>query len=462
MVTRDGPQFITKSSRPSCSSRTRAERPEATASPPPLPPTASPASRLYRTMSSAAGSRRAPRSCSSRDSSAGRPISAWQQAIAAGFASAMRDDDWTFATYRGDAHTLARGAAMGRHYAELSAGTTTSWASKGELDARRRASPTTVIGSSLRKIIDAIVPIALGTVWHRRAVPEVEQVAVYFFGDGKPLTSARPRGAGPGRHVEERYRLRVRQNQLHQVHRDQGRDRRSAPARPAASTSAWSPIVINSNDADAVYTVRPYDRSWRGAQAAAIAHRWWRTLTYQHSSHYRRADPGEYSSGRRGRPTSMAPRPDPALKRAALRGQHGRRARRDRRGGEARSMAAARRRRQLKPWAELLERRLSAIRGLASQRQILADGWPASPWPSEGPRTRRRPRGRPVGAIASRHRAGDRSRRRSVVLDSAGVGRRPGHLQAHGRTAGPARVPDAHGRGADQRAAIVEHDVVAR
>ena len=37
-----------------------------------------------------------------------------QEAVAAGFAVAMRDDDYTFATYRGHNHALARGTAMGR------------------------------------------------------------------------------------------------------------------------------------------------------------------------------------------------------------------------------------------------------------------------------------------------------------------------------------------------------------
>src|ERR671916_2859277 len=42
-----------------------------------------------------------------------------QEAVAAGFAAAMRDDDYTFCTYRGHNHTLARGAPMGPLYAEL-------------------------------------------------------------------------------------------------------------------------------------------------------------------------------------------------------------------------------------------------------------------------------------------------------------------------------------------------------
>src|SRR6476619_2421625 len=42
-----------------------------------------------------------------------------QEAVAAGFARAMRDDDYTFATYRGHNHALARGTPMGPLYAEL-------------------------------------------------------------------------------------------------------------------------------------------------------------------------------------------------------------------------------------------------------------------------------------------------------------------------------------------------------
>src|SRR6516162_11964878 len=39
-------------------------------------------------------------------------LSLGQEAVAAGFAAAMRSDDYTFCTYRGHAHTLARGTPM--------------------------------------------------------------------------------------------------------------------------------------------------------------------------------------------------------------------------------------------------------------------------------------------------------------------------------------------------------------
>ena len=70
--------------------------------------------------SSAATSRSAPRSCSSRGSCAGTThLGVGQEAVAAGVAAAMRDDDYTFCTYRGHNHTLARGVPMAPIFAEL-------------------------------------------------------------------------------------------------------------------------------------------------------------------------------------------------------------------------------------------------------------------------------------------------------------------------------------------------------
>ena len=46
-------------------------------------------------------------------------LSLGMEAIAAGFGQAMRADDYTFATYRGHAHTLSRGVPMEAVLAEL-------------------------------------------------------------------------------------------------------------------------------------------------------------------------------------------------------------------------------------------------------------------------------------------------------------------------------------------------------
>src|SRR5580692_2921005 len=58
-------------------------------------------------------------------------LSIGQEAIAAGFAAAMRPTDWTFATYRGHAHTLARGVPMTPVFAELMGRTNGLMAGKG-------------------------------------------------------------------------------------------------------------------------------------------------------------------------------------------------------------------------------------------------------------------------------------------------------------------------------------------
>jgi len=42
-----------------------------------------------------------------------------QEAIAVGFAAALRPDDYTLATYRGHAHALARGASLAASFGEL-------------------------------------------------------------------------------------------------------------------------------------------------------------------------------------------------------------------------------------------------------------------------------------------------------------------------------------------------------
>ncbi len=62
-------------------------------------------------------------------------LSLGQEAIAAGFAAAMRPTDWTFATYRGHAHTLARGVPMTPVLAELLGRTQRPDGGQGRVDA---------------------------------------------------------------------------------------------------------------------------------------------------------------------------------------------------------------------------------------------------------------------------------------------------------------------------------------
>src|SRR4249919_3155764 len=103
-----------------------------------------------------------------------------QEAVAAGFAAAMRADDWTFCTYRGHNHTLARGVPMGPIYAELFGRGTGLMGGKGG-SMHLTSVEHGVMGSYA--IVGAHLPIALGAAWSAQ-YRGTEQVAVCFFGDG--------------------------------------------------------------------------------------------------------------------------------------------------------------------------------------------------------------------------------------------------------------------------------------
>ena len=107
-------------------------------------------------------------------------LSLGQEAIAAAFGVAMRPDDWTFCTYRGHAHTLARGASMEGVLGELMGRQCGLLGGKGGsmhlTDVAKGA-----MGSYA--IIGAHLPVAAGAAWSAQ-YRGTEQVAVCFFGDG--------------------------------------------------------------------------------------------------------------------------------------------------------------------------------------------------------------------------------------------------------------------------------------
>src|ERR687887_888230 len=103
-----------------------------------------------------------------------------QEAVAAAFAAAMRDDDYTFATYRGHNHALARGAPMGPLYAELFGRASGLMGGKGG-SMHITSAEHHMMGSYA--IVGAHLPIALGAAWSAQ-YRKSGQVAVCFFGDG--------------------------------------------------------------------------------------------------------------------------------------------------------------------------------------------------------------------------------------------------------------------------------------
>ena len=107
-------------------------------------------------------------------------LSLGQEAIAVGFAAAMNENDWTFATYRGHAHTLARGVPMTAVMAELLGRANGLMAGKGG-SMHLTSVEHGVMGSYA--IIGAHMPIACGAAWSAQ-YRGTDQVAVCFFGDG--------------------------------------------------------------------------------------------------------------------------------------------------------------------------------------------------------------------------------------------------------------------------------------
>src|SRR6266487_4634717 len=103
-----------------------------------------------------------------------------QEAIAAAFGVAMRPDDWTFCTYRGHAHTLARGASMEAAMAELLGRATGLLGGKGG-SMHLGSAEHHAMGSYA--IVGAHLPIANGAAWSAQYRGS-GQVAVCFFGDG--------------------------------------------------------------------------------------------------------------------------------------------------------------------------------------------------------------------------------------------------------------------------------------
>jgi len=213
-------------------------------------------------------------------------LSLGMEAIAAGFGEAVRAGDYTFATYRGHAHTLARGASMAAVMGELLGRDNGLLHGKGGsmhlTDVERG-----VMGSYA--IVGAHLTIALGAAWSAQYRGE-SRVAVAFFGDGTANIGA----------FHEALNLAVvwRLPMVFVCENNQYMEYTpisevTAVERPAADRAAaygLERIVVDGNDADAVFlTAQQFlTRARTGWGPALIeAH------TYRSGGHSR-ADPGKY------------------------------------------------------------------------------------------------------------------------------------------------------------------------
>jgi len=213
-------------------------------------------------------------------------LSLGQEAIAAGFGVAMRPDDWTFCTYRGHAHTLARGAPMDGVLGELMGRECGLLGGKGGsmhlTDVKHGA-----MGSYA--IIGAHLPVAAGAAWSAQ-YRGTEQVAVCFFGDGTTNIGAFHEALNFSA-VWKLPVVFVCENNLYMEYTPI--DTVTAVAHPAADRAAaygLPSILIDGNDADEVYrtAVNAIGHARKGGGPTLIE-----AVTYRHSGHSR-ADPAKY------------------------------------------------------------------------------------------------------------------------------------------------------------------------
>ena len=209
-----------------------------------------------------------------------------QEAIAAGFGAAMKRGDWSFCTYRGHAHTLARGSSMTGVLGELMGRECGLMAGKGG-SMHLTDVANGVMGSYA--IIGAHLPIAMGAAWSAQ-YRGTDQVAVCFFGDGTTNIGAFHEAVSMAA-VWKLPVIFVCENNLYMEYTPISA---VTPVRyPAADRAAaygLDRILIDGNDADVVYrTARAAIARARAGGGPALIE----ALTYRHHGHSR-ADPGKY------------------------------------------------------------------------------------------------------------------------------------------------------------------------
>src|ERR1700710_816666 len=213
-------------------------------------------------------------------------LSLGQEAIAAGFAAAMKPGDLSFCTYRGHAHTLARGVPVEKVLGELMQRDNGLMRGKGgsmHLPSEEHG----VMGSYA--IIGAHLPIACGAAWRAQYKGD-KDVTVCFFGDGTTNIGAFHEALNFAA-VWKLPVVFVCENNLYMEYTPI-KDVTAVPHPAADRASAYGleRIVIDGNDADAVYreAQKAYAKARAGEGPSLIE-----CMTYRHSGHSR-ADPGHY------------------------------------------------------------------------------------------------------------------------------------------------------------------------
>jgi len=209
-----------------------------------------------------------------------------QEAVAAGFAAAMNKDDYTFCTYRGHHHTLARGASMVSVLGELMGRQCGLMKGKGG-SMHLTSVEHGVMGSYA--IVGAHLPIAAGAAWSAQ-YRGTKQVAVAFFGDGATNIGAFHEALN----LAAVWKLPVIfccENNMYMEYTPISSV--TAVKHPAADRAASYGLereIVDGNDADLVYqTASAAITKAREGRGPSLIE----CLTYRHSGHSR-ADPAKY------------------------------------------------------------------------------------------------------------------------------------------------------------------------
>ncbi len=213
-------------------------------------------------------------------------LSLGQEAIAAAFGVAMRPDDYTFCTYRGHAHTLARGVSMAGVLGELMGRQCGLLGGKGG-SMHLTDVAKGVMGSYA--IIGAHLPIAAGAAWSAQ-YRGTQQVAVCFFGDGTTNIGAFHEALNFSV-VWKLPVVFVCENNLYMEYTPiSAVTAVEHPASDRASAYGLPSINVDGNDADEMYmtAMAAIEKARAGGGPSLIEAR-----TYRHSGHSR-ADPAKY------------------------------------------------------------------------------------------------------------------------------------------------------------------------
>jgi TPP-dependent pyruvate/acetoin dehydrogenase alpha subunit len=213
-------------------------------------------------------------------------LSLGMEGVATGFGTALQPDDYTFATYRGHAHALARGMDAGAAMAELLG------RENGILGGKGGSMHLTDVSKGMMgsyAIIGGHLCTANGAAWSAQ-MRGTDQVAVAFFGDGTTNIGAFHEALNMAT-VWKLPTVFVCENNLYMEYTPS--DMVTVVEHPAAGRACaygLDEIVIDGNDPDAVYLAAraAFDKARAGGGPSLIE-----AITYRSGGHSR-ADPGKY------------------------------------------------------------------------------------------------------------------------------------------------------------------------